>query len=319
MVFGSETTGAVADTDLTTLELYGDGSTPAAGVFDLQSGLDANYATCTHCVRALVGDPQAPSLFFQSAGELVVDAGRDPFSGSISARLRNVTLVEVTIAPPPSYQSTPVPNGRCFALSETLVLVGAPGEWTCDPSTYAADDGCDCACGVVDPDCGAAPDVTACDYCDACGAPAQCVDRVDPAHVERCLAVDTPDEWVCDPFVYGADDVCDCGCGAPDPDCADATAASCDSCSECGEARCDVIVNATNNALCQPPPPPPDEWTCNDLYYGDGDCDCACGALDIDCPVGATPAACEYCTACPKPNGQTCADVVATNLYSCRP
>ena len=30
----------------------------------------------------------------------------------------------------------------------------AAGGWTCDTVYYDSDDGCDCGCGVLDPDCG---------------------------------------------------------------------------------------------------------------------------------------------------------------------
>ena len=39
-----------------------------------------------------------------------------------------------------------------------------PDEWTCDPSWYETDDGCDCGCGALDPDC-PNPTVDACEYC----------------------------------------------------------------------------------------------------------------------------------------------------------
>lgn len=226
---------------------------------------------CTHCVRALTGNPEAPRVFFQSTGQILIDAERDPFSGSLKASLQSVTLVEVTLAAG-TYASTPVPNGRCITLT------------------------------------------------DNCGSPATCGARVDPADVAQCRAVDVPDGWTCDPYVYDdADDVCDCGCGVIDPDCADATVGSCDSCSECGEAACEWIVEAADNTSCKAPPPAPAEWTCNTLYYGDGDCDCACGARDIDCAAAATPVSCDYCGACTLQPGQSCADVVQSDLLACVP
>ncbi len=38
----------------------------------------------------------------------------------------------------------------------------------------------------------------------------------------------------------------------------------------------------------------PAAWNCNNNFYGDGSCDCGCGALDIDC-ADNTPASCEWC------------------------
>jgi len=54
-----------------------------------------------------------------------------------------------------------------------------------------------------------------------------------------------PLEWVCDVNFHAAGDGCDCGCGAVDPDCEDATEASCrqcytGSCSGDGSGTCDL-------------------------------------------------------------------------------
>jgi hypothetical protein len=86
------------------------------------------------------------------------------------------------------------------------------GEWeaansTCDVNLYGRDGLCDCGCAVDDPDCAG-------DGCtDAnCNAPA----------CDVCRGVNTViacREWTCDADRYDADDGCDCGCGAPDPDC----------------------------------------------------------------------------------------------------
>lgn len=55
---------------------------------------------------------------------------------------------------------------------------------------------------------------------------------------------DVPDDWTCNPFFFGTDDGCDCGCGIPDPDCSGAgcsaagcTAAGCDFCYDAGGMR----------------------------------------------------------------------------------
>jgi hypothetical protein len=69
-----------------------------------------------------------------------------------------------------------------------------------------------------------------------------------------------PAAWTCDPVWY--DEVtanCDCGCGVVDPDCADATVASCQFCDSLSCANdgttfgCDeTVINPTNNAVCLP-------------------------------------------------------------------
>jgi cysteine-rich repeat protein len=64
------------------------------------------------------------------------------------------------------------------------------------------------------------------------------VDALDPAVTDFCLvniAIPPPPPmpptppagWTCNPAFFGSDDGCDCGCGAADTDCADATFASC--------------------------------------------------------------------------------------------
>jgi hypothetical protein len=56
--------------------------------------------------------------------------------------------------------------------------------------------------------------------------------------------------WTCDPSLFG-DGYCDCGCGIPDPDCANATVAACDFCNDpksCATSCADI--NPTNNAVC---------------------------------------------------------------------
>jgi hypothetical protein len=63
-----------------------------------------------------------------------------------------------------------------------------------------------------------------------------------------------PAGWTCFPDYYGAADGCDCGCGVVDPDCADATAASCDFCGDvgtCGALGADCsVLDPMNNAAC---------------------------------------------------------------------
>lgn len=48
--------------------------------------------------------------------------------------------------------------------------VAVPSAWTCAPQAYAARDGCDCGCGVPDPDCTGSSVVV----CTVCNAPGSC-------------------------------------------------------------------------------------------------------------------------------------------------
>lgn len=103
--------------------------------------------------------------------------------------------------------------------------------------------------------------------------------------------------WNCDPDYYGTDDGCDCGCGIPDPDCADADIATCQYCNDPGACNvwdCPGTIDPDDTANCAPVAGVPDEWTCNPQFYGDGTCDCGCGAVDSDC-ADATVDSCEVC------------------------
>lgn len=71
------------------------------------------------------------------------------------------------------------------------------------------------------------------------------IDAEDP------LPPEVPDEWICNPAFYGLEDGCDCGCGAADPDCADATIEACQFCDGCSDGNCDLI-DPENNAVCLP-------------------------------------------------------------------
>jgi hypothetical protein len=71
------------------------------------------------------------------------------------------------------------------------------------------------------------------------------IDAEDPPPPE------VPEEWVCNPAFYGLADGCDCGCGAADPDCADATVDVCQYCDGCAAGNCDLI-DPENNAVCLP-------------------------------------------------------------------
>ena len=87
--------------------------------------------------------------------------------------------------------------------------------------------------------------------------------------VDGCTAGDTcsgsvgsgtsvcvPAAWTCNDGFFGDGTYCDCGCGVLDPDCMDATKASCDFCDDtdsCDTVACDDAaskINATNNAIC---------------------------------------------------------------------
>ncbi|MFZ9888614.1 MAG: hypothetical protein ACO3JL_14035, partial [Myxococcota bacterium] len=159
-------------------------------------------------------------------------------------------------------------NTRCEVPADAA-------QWTCNPDYFGSGDGCDCGCGVVDPDCADATEAS-CLYnnCDIGLVPSASAN-------ETCEAPTAPAEWTCAESFFGSDDGCDCGCGVVDPDCADGTAASCDfnNCDVAGEEP-----TASNNAVCAVPSTLPTAWTCPEEWYANGDgCDCGCGVVDPDC------------------------------------
>jgi hypothetical protein len=168
-----------------------------------------------------------------------------------------------------------------------------PPTWKCGSATYA-DGQCHCGCGALDPDCKGS-NLDACDVCNAPGScnGAECPGRIDGTDTTTC--VPTPNNWTCLPEKYADEKKCDCGCGVIDPDCHDETVGSCDTCwqsGSCANALCPSSIAPGDNAHCQLPA----DWKCYSLYYGDNNCDCGCGAVDIDCD-DATIKSCFNCPA----------------------
>jgi hypothetical protein len=122
-----------ADPDLISFEFYKSGGTPELGVFDLASGVNANYATCEQCVlvfRDFVAD-KPTKVFFQTSGILKVDGPAVPgVAPDLSLVWSNLHLAEVTIDET-TFESTLVPNGECYdALPEVIFADGL------EPSGY---------------------------------------------------------------------------------------------------------------------------------------------------------------------------------------
>ncbi len=88
--------------------------------------------------------------------------------------------------------------------------------------------------------------------------------------------------WYCATDDYADGLVCDCNCGATDPDCADPNHAV---------AGCGVGQRCAERGVCIPA-----DWTCAADDFGDGSvCHCECGAPDPDCDTPG--ASVEGCTA----------------------
>ena len=68
----------------------------------------------------------------------------------------------------------------------------APMGWTCLPAFYDAADGCDCGCGVIDPDCAGDATVEACTYCSGSGSCG------DPNELGCPANINASDNSICD-------------------------------------------------------------------------------------------------------------------------
>jgi hypothetical protein len=106
-----------------------------------------------------------------------------------------------------------------------------------------------------------------------------------------------PPQWSCDAILYagwigGQDTLCDCFCGAFDPDCPDNDTET--NCETCG-----------NGKLCVP-----NGWTCSDTQWHDDDCDCGCGAIDHNCEDAGN--ICDQCPpkSCADEQEESCGDII---------
>ena len=157
-------------------------------------------------------------------------------------------------------------------------LPAAPPGWSCGPDTYG-DGTCDCGCTIADVDC-RTPDATSCVRCLECGGSGTCESTIETADPTQCAP--PPTGWTCSAAAY-RDIYCDCGCGVPDPKCQDIETLYV--CEDFPVEGCSggnkLHIDPDNNALCIVSVP--NAWTCDRSYYGDGVCDCGCGAVDLDC------------------------------------
>ena len=97
---------------------------PDVGVFDLGSGVNSDFATCTQCIVFREDDQTPPGpRYYQSEGSLELDAGSAPLGGVVNATLVGVTLVESTFDPnsTPPFASMPVPGGGCFVIEDVTL------------------------------------------------------------------------------------------------------------------------------------------------------------------------------------------------------
>ena len=175
-----------------------------------------------------------------------------------------------------------------------------PPEWNCSDAFFGSNDGCDCGCGAVDPDCNNAA-VASCQFCSqtgSCNTGSGCPGNIDPVDNGQCEpALPVPAEWTCNDIFFGTNDGCDCGCGAFDPDCTDSDIASCQFCSDTGSCAdrggCPSNIDPFDNSTCSGVSI--DGWECPALFFDNGDgCDCGCGIPDPDC-ISRDSDACDFC------------------------
>jgi hypothetical protein len=146
--------GAASD-DFVDFEIYAVGSYNGdeTGTFEIEGTADANYASCSRCLKVYEDDLEAN--FFAMGGTITVASDSDHMEGSPNITLTDVTFVESEILTAEPYTSTPVENARCLHLASALLNEGPPPlppGWTCSED-YWNDTYCDCGCGVHDVDC----------------------------------------------------------------------------------------------------------------------------------------------------------------------
>jgi hypothetical protein len=169
--------------------------------------------------------------------------------------------------------------------SDNAICSVPPTGWQCDALLYASEGECNCGCGAFDPDCSSFGN-EACDVCDDTGS---CSVRgcgetntIDPDVNWQCKAPPSPPGWECFDGAYG-DGVCECGCGIPDLDCLTDDASECFWCTLCSGDPCPEHIDPADTTRCKPGFELTEDWTCDDLRYFDGECDCGCGIHDNGC------------------------------------
>jgi hypothetical protein len=173
-----------------------------------------------------------------------------------------------------------------------------PAGWLCLPHLYGICE-CDCGCGVACPNPCSGPICTE-PGCEASG----CARCFDGRNWFNCGHL-PPSEWSCDPKRFADQDhICDCGCGAPDPDCSDAGCAA----PGCEAPACERCVGDDG----EPRDCVPSAWSCApQLYFTSNRCICGCGIINRGCyrgdvctTPGCKPSAESDCTDCFDAEGQ---------------
>jgi hypothetical protein len=283
---------------------YGDGTCDCGcGVVDVDCA-DASVQSCQACsdascspnICAVDPDDNAhcpnPPVTWNCSPRLYNDESRcDCGCGAIDPDCQSSGADACdTCDAPGSCSAQPCPGLIDAASNGHCDQPAPPAGWTCAPGAYADGITCDCGCGVADPDCRSS-DSDNCVRCTSCGGHGTCEGTIDSADTTQCAP--PPSGWTCSADAY-RDQVCDCGCGIPDVYCQGIELLyvcgnyPVEGCSGGNKAH----IDPNHNALCLINVP--SEWTCDRTYYGDGLCDCGCGAVDLDCPSNDVTE-CEQC------------------------
>lgn len=140
--------GAEALQDIFSLQFYIDETTVqtelAIGSYDLGSGKNKNFATCTECALIFEDyDPEGGTIakrYFQYDGAIEISEVKEgtlESKGTISARLVEVTIESGT------FVSTPVPGGTCYEVTGSWNTICVPD---CTGKVCGSD-GCGGTCG----------------------------------------------------------------------------------------------------------------------------------------------------------------------------
>lgn len=214
----------------------------------------STYAPNVGAADFIVGSPQLDPESFEWA----VCHQHWHFSGFADYRLLDARGLTIASGHKPA-----------FALMDLAPWIVDAG-----PSTYPLEDGTQgISAGWAD----AYVSQLDCQWVDITGVPAgdyQLEITINPDarveesnHADNTLRVDVtltdvdtgppgpPDDWSCPLPSYGADNICDCGCGAFDPDCANPTIDACEQCNQVGSCAADQMdcssIAPNNNAICQ--------------------------------------------------------------------
>jgi hypothetical protein len=139
------------------------------GTITLGDGIQDDFVTCTHCVRATDSEGRK---YIATAGTLFLDNDSDQAHGYPQGALLDVTFSEALIQSG-TRETTILPNGVCLYLSSQSVDIDPVGTWTECPPEFREDQDCDCGCGELDSVCESAS-ASQCDYCWCSGDGGDC-------------------------------------------------------------------------------------------------------------------------------------------------